>query len=917
MWGTATGLLALLTEKNDQLKIYGLQSLHMIIEDEWPQIADELEPKKDSLIIKLANDKKFPDYKSAALLASKIYYHLGKLDEAIDNAIKAGEKFDTREQDEYTLTIVAHAVKQYIKMKQNSKEDITKEDLKDGIKEDHKESPPEFKISDLLRIVESVLQNLLEQNRYSACLCIAIETRSNSFVQATLKQQPSLVTDAIILTMNTVKDSEYRQKLLQLFVQFAVKNCEKFQLSQLYHALSEPKCVADLLVELWSSKIEDNLLLAFQIAFELAENASQKFRSDVITDLRERKNFDETSKSKMENILTRKTLLDLYLQFLFKKNKTDIHIIVKLKETLDNTRMLVHSSVITAYCFMFAGTGDDNFYRNNTPYFSNGRKWSQFMTIAGVGAIHIGHLKAALQVLQPFLSKGTPSYAYGGGLYALGLIYANYSWDSRVVDTVLNAFKTPAQNSFVVRHGGCLALGLIMMGSQEEKYYDIAHNILMDEATQNSNDKAYPEAGEAAGYAIGMIMLGCGPNERIQELVDIATKCQHEKVTRGIAMALALMMYGKEELSDTLVESLQSSRIPLLRESAAWVTALAFVGTSSNAALQRLLHLAVSDVNPDVRRAAVIGVGFVLSRSPKEVPSMVNLLAESYHPHVRSGAALALGIACAGTGMPEAIAILEPLLDDLEDFVKQSAMIAMAMVLQQQSDESTKYGSPPVPYTKKFRAYLRKLINKKRNELQVFGLCLAYGILNAGGRNVVISCNSLRGENSVLATTALALFCNYFYWQPLALMLPLSFHPTAVIGLDKDLNLPKWEIYSEGKKKLYANPPSFESEKEVVTSSKTTSLSANRGITAANYAAANAAEAAQAAAELAEKQKRKEEEEEEDDYEILENPSRVTLNQLSHINIRYSKTYRPITKKPFHGFVMLKEINPEEEEEED
>jgi hypothetical protein len=39
------------------------------------------------------------------------------------------------------------------------------------------------------------------------------------------------------------------------------------------------------------------------------------------------------------------------------------------------------------------------------------------------------------------------------------------------------------------------------------------------------------------------------------------------------------------------------------------------------------------------------------SRTPEQCPSVVSLLAESYNPHVRYGAAMALGIACAGTGL--------------------------------------------------------------------------------------------------------------------------------------------------------------------------------------------------------------------------------------------------------------------------
>ena len=41
----------------------------------------------------------------------------------------------------------------------------------------------------------------------------------------------------------------------------------------------------------------------------------------------------------------------------------------------------------------------------------------------------------------------------------------------------------------------------------------------------------------------------------------------------------------------------------------------------------------------------------VLNRNPEQCPSVVSLLAESYNPHVRYGAAMALGIACAGTGL--------------------------------------------------------------------------------------------------------------------------------------------------------------------------------------------------------------------------------------------------------------------------
>ena len=67
-------------------------------------------------------------------------------------------------------------------------------------------------------------------------------------------------------------------------------------------------------------------------------------------------------------------------------------------------------------------------------------------------------------------------------------------------------------------------------------------------------------------------------------------------------------------------------------------------------------------------------------RTPEQCPSVVSLLAESYNPHVRYGAAMALGIACAGTGLREAIALLEPMAKfDPVNFVRQGALVSVKL----------------------------------------------------------------------------------------------------------------------------------------------------------------------------------------------------------------------------------------------
>merc|ERR1719424_286495 len=118
------------------------------------------------------------------------------------------------------------------------------------------------------------------------------------------------------------------------------------------------------------------------------------------------------------------------------------------------------------------------------------------------------------------------------------------------------------------------------------------------------------------------------------------------------------MMYGCEEEAEPMIEELAGEQDHILRYGAMFATGLAYAGTCNNDAIQRLLHVAVSDVSEDVRRAAVLNLGFVMSNKPEQVPRTVNLLAESYSPHVRYGSVMAVGFACAGTGSKKAIELL-------------------------------------------------------------------------------------------------------------------------------------------------------------------------------------------------------------------------------------------------------------------
>merc|ERR1712151_1058227 len=187
--------------------------------------------------------------------------------------------------------------------------------------------------------------------------------------------------------------------------------------------------------------------------------------------------------------------------------------------------------------------------------------------------------------------------------------------------------------------------------------------------------------------AIGMVLVGSGAGnikssfpqnsssenmfEIVSELKNYARETQHEKIIRGIAVGIALINYGQEESADAQIDEMRCDRDPILRYGAQYALAMAYCGTGSNKAVRILLHTAVSDVSDDVRMAAVLALPFVLYRTPERVPQLVKLLLESFNPHVRYASCMAVGISMAGTGDNDAISLLDPMLDDMTDFVRQ------------------------------------------------------------------------------------------------------------------------------------------------------------------------------------------------------------------------------------------------------
>ena len=207
---------------------------------------------------------------------------------------------------------------------------------------------------------------------------------------------------------------------------------------------------------------------------------------------------------------------------------------------------------------MHSGTTSDQFLRENLEWLGQASNWSKFSATAALGVINKGYFEKAMLILGPYLpSEGGQDsvvpgaeYSEGGALYALGLVNAGCGSGKGVEGTLRQALR--AAQSEVVQHGAALGLGVAVMGGKNaEAYDDLKQTLFTDSAV----------AGEASGFAMGLIMLGSADASCAEEMLTYARETQHEKIIRGLAIGVAFIYYGKQEQANDIAKLLLAEKV--------------------------------------------------------------------------------------------------------------------------------------------------------------------------------------------------------------------------------------------------------------------------------------------------------------------------------------------------------------------
>lgn len=1015
---SAAPALSLLDEPEPILQAHALRALNTLADSFWPEISGAVVK-----IQELSEDDTFSERNLAAIVAAKVNFHLGSLDEALHYALSAGDLFDVDAESQFANTLRARCIDEYISI-QRKREQTSGDEEKAATSAEHAYA------ASLQSVVERVLAGCIKKGEIHEAIGVAIEAHRLDSVQAAITQgcksdeaKKEALAYCFESAQNLISSRAYRAKVLNLIAsihidQFPYEKRNYIAVANCYAFTGNAKGVADILLSLvddakvGGKENETDLeLMALQIAFDIVDNDAPYFAPQVLDLLPEPRvrestptptpaanSTEQTSTEqptttaadepvpmdtetpaeannpttetpkqdvvaeeisnqdkkilKVRRVLKGEATAELYFDFLCSKNKSDMYLLKKLKQSLDGRSSVCDSALLFCNAIAHIGTAIDNFLRENLEWLARHTAWAKFSATSCLGVIHARHTSAALNLLSPYLpsnssSRGSAaSYSEGGALYALGLIAASGGRDATLgmennrpiiaKQYLSDALRIPDLND-VVMHGACLGIGLSAMASwdgksRESRLYEELKNVLYIESAVSS---------EAAAIGMGLIALGSGSDEVCNEMYAYAEETEHEKIIRGLALGIALVNYGREDDAMPMIKKMLADNEPIMRYGAMYAVALAYCGTADNNAIRTLLHSAVSDVSDDVRRAAVIALGFVLFKHPKLLPNIVSLLAESCHAHVRYGAAMAIGICCIGTGMSTAASILEKLIsEDPVDFVRQGAFIGLSLIYMHHTEERS-------PKSVDMRKTLEATWGAKLEDVITrFGAVVAAGIADSGGRNGIIALASANGHPRMTAVVGLAMFTQFWYWFPYVHFIGLTIKPCALICLNKDVKMPKMKVQSNISEDVYAYVPSGppEKTKEVASAPKAIlsvtakslarekrraaarrkdSKSGSKGTAKTETAADKTSDKKTANKKgdkkVSEDKASKDQKEKVAPYTVLENPCRVLPAQEKYISWEVTgeseQRYEPIIGGRVSGIVMVRDRKPDLEEE--
>lgn len=223
---------------------------------------------------------------------------MGELDDSLTFALGAGQHFDVSDNSEYVTTIICKSFFSFVCIVANTLCSTAKcIDKYIHLRTLENTEPVDSRLQD---IVERMFQRCADDGEYEQAIGIALESRRLDIVESNIRKGDAdkLLAYVLDVSMTLIQNLEFRNEVLRLLVNL-YKTLEKpdyISISQCLVHLDDSESCAQLLKSLVEKDNEVHMsikfseckvlnmkyqLMAYQISFDLEENATQKFLSKV------------------------------------------------------------------------------------------------------------------------------------------------------------------------------------------------------------------------------------------------------------------------------------------------------------------------------------------------------------------------------------------------------------------------------------------------------------------------------------------------------------------------------------------------------------------------------------------------------------------------------------------------------------
>lgn len=194
------------------------------------------------------------------------------ISDSLTYALGAEDLFDVNDDSEYVSTIIAKCIDHYTKLR-----------VKSFSSSDSDKVVIDRRLED---IVNRMFKRCFDDGQFKQAIGIAMETRRmDVFERAILESDnvTAMLDYAFRIAMSLVENRHYRNDILKILVNIYknLKTPDYVNMCQCLIFLDDAQSVADILDKLLRED-ETSSLMAFQIAFDLYESATQNFLTRVL-----------------------------------------------------------------------------------------------------------------------------------------------------------------------------------------------------------------------------------------------------------------------------------------------------------------------------------------------------------------------------------------------------------------------------------------------------------------------------------------------------------------------------------------------------------------------------------------------------------------------------------------------------------